>query len=239
MTSNGSPVTSPEGTSNLGLELASGQLERIWKSYDSIVVRAYVRVRFVIIHIDLLDLMDRLLPKSGTILDMGCGFGLFSLFLAIRSPERQLHGVDVSGKRIAAARTAAQRLGIENVEFEQADICDYAVTNDWDGIFTLDLLHHVEPKARMEFLRAARNHLKPEGVLVIKDITTRPFHKMAFTWLLDQVVAGPCRVWYQHHDRQAEELRGLGFKTQFRQISDRLPYSHIVFRCLPSGKRIL
>lgn len=228
------PQPTAKETAEADFALASDSLRTIRNSYDSALIRSYVWARFVIIHIDLLDLMDRLLPKSGKILDMGCGFGLFSLFLASRSPERKLYGVDLSGRRIEAARKAAKKLGLENASFEQADLRDFTVKDEWDGIFTLDLLHHVEPNARLDFLKAARAHLHSEGALVIKDITTRPWMKMAFTWILDQAVAGPCRVWYQHHDRQAEELRSLGFETQFRQISDRLPYSHIVFRCTPS-----
>ena len=213
------------------LVFASEHLREIRNSYDSLIIRSYVWARFVIIHIDILDLMDRLLPKQGKILDMGCGFGLFSLFLAIRCPERVIHGVDISSRRIEAARKAASRLGLGNVEFECADIRDYAVQGDWDGVFTLDLLHHVPPSSRLDFLRAARAHLSPEGVLIIKDITTTPWHKMVFTWLLDLSIAGPCRVWYQHHDDQAAELESLGFETQFRRLSDRLPYPHVVFRC--------
>jgi 2-polyprenyl-3-methyl-5-hydroxy-6-metoxy-1,4-benzoquinol methylase len=233
MTNSDRDPTRNGGSADSGTDLvfASEHLREIRNSYDSLIIRSYVWARFVIIHIDILDLLDRLLPKQGRILDMGCGFGLFSLFLAMRSPERMIHGVDISGRRIEAARKAANRLGLDNVEFECADVRDYAVQGEWDGVFTLDLLHHVPPGSRLDFLRAARAHLSPEGVLVIKDITTEPWHKMMFTWFLDLAIAGPCRVWYQHHDDQAEELQRLGFETQFRRLSDRLPYPHVVFRC--------
>ena len=218
-------------------EFASALLRRIRNGYDSFIIRSYVWARFVIIHIDILDLMDRLVPKQGKILDMGCGFGLFSLFLAARSPRRTIHGVDISARRIEAARRAAGRLGLKNVEFEIADIREYAVQGDWDGVFTLDLLHHVSPRSRLEFLQAAKDHLNPDGVLIIKDVSTRPWRQMAFTWILDQLVTGPCRVWYQHHDDQAAELKRLGFETEFRRLSDRLPYPHVVFRCQPKETR--
>jgi cyclopropane fatty-acyl-phospholipid synthase-like methyltransferase len=150
---------------------------------------------------------------------MGCGFGLFSLFLASRSSERILYGVDLSASRIQAARTAAERMHLTNVQFERADIRDYAVSGEWDGIFTLDLLHHVLPQSRLEFLKAAKDHLKPEGVLVIKDITTRPRWKMAFTWLLENI------------EDQTRELEGYGFEVHSRSFKDRLPYPHVVFHC--------
>lgn len=217
----------------LDLVLASEHLREIRRVYDSWVIRSYVWARFVIIHVDILDLLDRLAPKRGRILDMGCGFGLFSLFLAMRSPERTLHGVDLSGKRIEAARKAAERLRLTNVHFEQADIRDYTVTGEWDGIFTLDLLHHVRPQLRRDFLAAARARLRPDGVLLIKDISTRPWWKMAFTWVLDQAMAGPCHVWYQSVENQTDELENHGFEVRSRSFRDRLPYPHVVFHCKP------
>ncbi len=221
----------------IDLALASEHLREIRQSYDSQVIRSYVWARFLIIHVDILELLDRLVPKRGKILDMGCGFGLFSLFLAMRSPERTLHGVDLSEKRIRAARVSAERMHLKNVQFEQADIREYAVSDKWDGVFTLDLLHHVLPQSRREFLSTVKEHLNPEGVLIIKDITTKPWWKMAFTWLLDQAMAGPCHVWYQSVERQTEELESFGFEVRSRSFRDRLPYPHVVFHCRSSKKQ--
>jgi 2-polyprenyl-3-methyl-5-hydroxy-6-metoxy-1,4-benzoquinol methylase len=200
------------------LVLASEHLREIRLSYDSPVIRSYVWARFVIIHIDILELLDRLVPKQGHILDMGCGFGLFSLFLASRSPERVLHGVDLSGKRVQAARSAAERMRLTNVQFEQADIRDYAVSGEWDGIFTLDLLHHVVPDSRLGFLRAARAHLKPEGVLVIKDIATKPWWKMAFTWLLDQAMGGPLSCLVSKRGKTVRGASGIGIRGSLQKL---------------------
>ena len=213
------------------LVLASEHLKEIRVSYDSAIIRSYVWARFVIIHIDILEMLDRLVPKRGRILDMGCGFGLFSLFLAMRSPERSIHGIDLSASRIDAARRCAEKMRLSNVQFEQADIRDYTVQGEWDGIFTLDLLHHVQPESRRGFLEAAKQHLREDGVLVIKDIHTRPRWKMAFTWLLDQAMAGPCHVWYQSVENQTRELEGFGFEVRSRSFKDRLPYPHVVFHC--------
>ena len=62
------------------LVLASEHLREIRQNYDSTLIRSYVWARFVIIHIDILELLDRLVPKNGRILDMGCGFWPFFPF---------------------------------------------------------------------------------------------------------------------------------------------------------------
>ena len=48
-------------------------------------------------------------PKAGRIMEIGCGHGLFSLYLALQSPERSVTGVDVDADKIPVARRAAER----------------------------------------------------------------------------------------------------------------------------------
>jgi SAM-dependent methyltransferase len=60
--------------------------------------------------------------RSGdTILDIGCGTGPSTLELARRAPSGSVLGVDLSSKMLERARTVAEREGLTNVTFEQAD----------------------------------------------------------------------------------------------------------------------
>jgi len=43
------------------------------------------------------------------VLDIGCGFGLFSLYYAATGRQRFLRGIDLDARRIAIARRAAAR----------------------------------------------------------------------------------------------------------------------------------
>jgi len=203
----------------------------IRRAYDSRITRWYIFARFRIIHINILDLLDRLVPPAGPILDLGCGFGLFSIYLALRNPSRSILGIDLSEKRIQMARRAAQKLGVQNVGFRGADITTFPYTEKWNGIYCLDILHHITPPARESLLNTFPKILSPEGILIIKDVATKPLWKMAFTWLLDQLVAGPCRVWYQSAEAQAREIHQAGFEVQYDYIRDLLPYPHVIFRC--------
>src|SRR5256886_17521034 len=67
---------------------------------------------------------DLYLPPSGEVLDLGCGFGLFSLYYASIAPGRFVRGLDLNGRRIAMARHAAARLAIANVAYRQGDARD-------------------------------------------------------------------------------------------------------------------
>src|SRR2546428_1125683 len=96
-------------------------IRRIIGAYDDPIVRAYCWARFWVLRQRFLDEIGQYLPESGPVLDVGCGFGLFSLYYAATGPGRFVRGVDVNGRRIAMARRAAARLTIENVAYEGAD----------------------------------------------------------------------------------------------------------------------
>jgi SAM-dependent methyltransferase len=56
-----------------------------------------------------------------TILDIGCGTGSSTIKLARLAPSGSVLGVDLSAKMLERARTAAEKEGLTNVTFEQAD----------------------------------------------------------------------------------------------------------------------
>src|SRR5688572_32872098 len=103
----------------------SDTVRRIIRAYDDPIVRAYCWVRFWILRQRFLDEIGQYLPESGPVLDIGCGFGLFSLYYAATSPRRFLRGLDVNARRIALARRAALRLGLDNVVYEEADAREF------------------------------------------------------------------------------------------------------------------
>ena len=39
------------------------------------------------------DIIEKHVPKKGTIVDLGCGFGIFANFLAIQSDDRKVIGI--------------------------------------------------------------------------------------------------------------------------------------------------
>lgn len=58
---------------------------------------------------------------ADTVLDVGCGTGRSTLELARLAPSGSVLGVDLSAKMLERARTVAEREGLTNVTFEQAD----------------------------------------------------------------------------------------------------------------------
>lgn len=112
--------------------------------------------------VDLGVLMSALPPPPGKLLDLGCGSGWTSVFLAKRGYE--VTGQDIATDMIDLARANAIRHEVTNLRFVVADYEDMAFRDEFDCAVFYDSLHHaVDEKTA---IRAAYRALKPGGVLV-------------------------------------------------------------------------
>ena len=204
---------------------------RVIRAYDDRVVRAYCWGRFWILRQRFLAEIGRHLPPSGSVLDIGCGFGLFSLYYAQVSPRLALRGLDINPGRIAMARRAAERLGLSNVTYEVGDAVAYRADAEYAGAYMLDIVHHIPEDAVRPLVEQLFKALAIGGRLIIKDVDTRPAYKRWFTHVLDRLMdpKTPVRYW------SAEELEALllevGFRVQRQRMPDYLPYPHVLYVC--------
>ena len=198
------------------------------------VERAYAIVRFAILRQKLLAILNLLLPESGRILDVGCGFGLFSAYFSLVAPGRRVVGVDPSAKRVDMARNVKEQLGLVHNEYHVGTIESARPEGPFDGIYLLDVLHHVPRADQRPLLEHLRRLLSPRGVLIIKDVTTDSRFKLRFTEVLDRVMVGPDEpLTYRHHREWVAELRSLGMSARVVRVPDILPYPHVVFVARP------
>jgi 2-polyprenyl-3-methyl-5-hydroxy-6-metoxy-1,4-benzoquinol methylase len=195
-----------------------------------LVERAYANVRFSIMRPTLLSVMDLLLPDTGRILDVGCGFGLFASYFGQTQPARRIVGVDPNARRVELARHVAKTVGLtDGYEFRVGDVRDAELVGPFDGIYVLDVMHHIPTADQEPVLERLRDLLVPGGVLVIKDITTEPHYQLLFTKILDRVMVGLDEpLGYRHHHAWGEVLSRMGFKVRMVRVPDVLPYPHVV-----------
>jgi len=211
--------------------MRSDTIRRVVRAYDDPVVQAYCWARFAILRQRFLDEIGQYLPTTGAVLDIGCGFGLFSLYYASAAPGRLMRGVDLNRRRIELARRAAARLGLENVSYEEADARDFKGDTEVTAAYMLDIVHHVPPAAVPPLLRQLHRAVMPGGTLLVKDVDTRPAAKRWFTWALDKLMDPRAPVHYWPAEELTETIARAGFSVRRHLMVDVLPYPHILYVC--------
>lgn len=193
------------------------------------IVRAYCEIRFQIISIRFLEEIAQYLPERGRVVDLGCGFGLFGLYMAQARPGVSLTGIDLNEPRIALANRSARALAVDNARFERSDLRTWRLQEPADVVYALDVFHHLPREAGDELLRSVYDHLAPGGRLLLKEIDTVPRSKALFTYALDKLMAPRDRITYRSAEAWRRQLR----KTGFREVAchymwDVLPYPHVL-----------
>lgn len=204
--------------------------EKIRAAYPSFIVRLYCLIRGHILRQKLLAEVGQYIPMRGRAIELGCGFGLFSLCFASTRPECEIVACDLNKGRIDMANGVAGRLGVKNCSFTCADAAKFVDDlPDFQCAYMFDLIHHMPRAAVPGFMETIWNKLEPGGVLIVKDVDTRPFHQMAFTWILDILMTGGELPDYWSMESVVELLTGLGGTPTIHVLDDYLPFPHRLY----------
>jgi trans-aconitate 2-methyltransferase len=115
-------------------------------------------------------LIARAGPVSGLkAIDVACAGGDVTFTLARHvGPQGHVTGIDLDQEKIALARAEAAALGVDNVDFEVADVtAPWPAANLGLAYARFILTHLSNPQ---ELLKQAMTALKPGGVILIEDI---------------------------------------------------------------------
>jgi SAM-dependent methyltransferase len=110
----------------------------------------------------LVKLIDSKSIPLGSVLDIGCGAGNYSIFLAKRGFD--VVGIDVSKEAIRIARSQAKKHRV-SCQFYTIDVIEDFdfFEGSFDFIFDWQLLHHIFPKYRKNYVINVDRLLKAEG----------------------------------------------------------------------------
>ncbi len=110
--------------------------------------------------------MHELVPRSGRIYDVGCGYGFLSYMLAFLSAERQVTGLDYDPEKTGLAAHCAG--DTPNVSFCVSDALTYPYQAA-DAFLINDVLHYMPKAEQTALIDRCLSKLNPSGVLIIRD----------------------------------------------------------------------
>lgn len=198
--------------------------------YDDPITRWYCKIRSHILRNRILAEIGQYLPMRGSIAELGCGFGLYSLCFSITHPDCDFDCCDLSRRRIDQARAVAGRLDLSNVQFACRDAVEFVKELEpKDCIYLFDLVHHLPAQAMAPFLAEAWRKVKPGGLLIVKDLHTSPRYKMAFSWILDYLMTRGEHPNYRPIEWFYNIFAPLGGQVRVHFLDDYLPYPHVLY----------
>lgn len=100
-----------------------------------------------------------------TLLDAGCGAGVWCRCIARRRPAWRITGLDRDATQIAAARAASR--GVPNLAFVHGDFSS-GIVGRFDAIISIASIHYAASEGRgVQVLTVLREALAPSGRLIM------------------------------------------------------------------------
>jgi SAM-dependent methyltransferase len=99
------------------------------------------------------------------ILDAGCGTGHRLVGTALRYPQAEFVGVDMTEASLEVAAALARKNGVKNVRLERVNLLDGSIPGQFDIVISSGVIHHLEDP--QQGLKNLASLLSPKGLLIV------------------------------------------------------------------------
>jgi 2-polyprenyl-3-methyl-5-hydroxy-6-metoxy-1,4-benzoquinol methylase len=169
-----------------------------------------------------IDEINNAIPKSGKIIDFGCGQGQIAYFLS-RQLNRQVIGIDANYKRLP-------KYTQKNLTFKKADITKLSIEKI-NGAVLSDVLHHLSLKNQNKLLEKIYKNLEKNGVLIIKEIDTGEFIRSNLSRLWDFILYPRDKIVFSNSNYLKKILINFGFEVTISRPCRYFPGSTTLYIC--------
>lgn len=172
-----------------------------------------------------------LIPPNASLLDLGCGSGLFLGLAAELDLISSALGIDRRQRVIATANEMKRRINSgrgDRLVFQNGDATEISERHFFDVVTIVDLVHHIPRRDRSEVVRQAYERLSPGGTLMYKDIGRTPLWRAGANFLHDLILSGDLVSYSSPQEVQC----WVGHPPLYDEKLFRLCYAHelLVFR---------
>ena len=116
--------------------------------------------------------LERLdIKNNQKILDLGCGWGSFSLYAAAKFPNSTFVAVSNSNDQIEFINNTATARSLENIKAIKQDMNNLSLDESFDRIISIEMFEHMRNYGAL--LKKLRSHLHNDGKMFVHIFTHR------------------------------------------------------------------
>lgn len=163
------------------------------------------------------------IPEKGNVVDIGCGYGMFSNYLSLKRPHCNIFGTDFKKECIDENnKTIGNR---KNIKYECIDVKDLKL-NSCDVICMIDLMHHIDFNKQEKLLKECYKKLKKGGILIFKEIDTKPLWRISCNTIHDTIMNPGKKLYYKSSEEYCDLLQNIGFVLKKKENMYKAYLSH-------------
>jgi cyclopropane fatty-acyl-phospholipid synthase-like methyltransferase len=145
----------------------------IFRTYagSSLLTRLFILIRCWVCPFQaLIDFLRHAGPLH-SLVDIGCGHGLFLHLALLHLPRLTCYGVDHDPRKIIIARSSRSQ---GQVTFLTSDEMEGHLPSRVDCISLIDVLYSIPPNQWSQIFALVSRQLKSDGLLIVKETVNRP-----------------------------------------------------------------
>lgn len=178
--------------------------------------------------------IEKMVPQSGEIIDLGSGDGLMANYLGLSSKDREVFGIELNKSRLVESNK-----GVKNVKFKVGDILKEKIYKV-DAILLIHVFHHLPShESQVKILEACKKNLNKNGKLIVAEIIDKPVVKYLFTYITDMLILPivfnnklfDSQIFYRNDSDWKNLFKKKGFKVKTTYPHKDRPFSHVLYEC--------